>query len=589
MILKTWLLVTVLAGLNAIADTNDFDGRPWNVSSGNLSVGFIQSCPIGAFPKPDFREPAPSVESQARLRKMGLVANEDYLAWGAIEREPGKWSWPQHDAMETNLHAAGLKYVTYTWLHFPPVWLRDQQTNNRTLMRCMEHGKEANYLSIFDPRTIGWYDHFYKHLHEHFGDRIDDVYACILGPYGEGNYPLMVPDWVNMGHCHEGYWCDDTFAHGAFQVAMKQKYHEITALNKAWGTNYTAFDSVQMPPELKTEKFTASVKAFTTPEARRRWLDFITWYHQAIIDFTEQSIKTVLKYYPAEKIRAKPGGSAGGVNPIPWGTYCPGYAKMAQPYHIVLQPADCQGAVFADKWMGTAYQFYHVTECTEPAGNLDEKNFTRRMFSDAAAGARQFFTYEFEQHAPTMQKYLHLITGVAGETETAIYCPTTLYRLGDNLHTTISVAWAVRDLTDFDVLDELLISDGALSTNRYKTMVLFQGEIIDQPILDKMAHFTQAGGKIICCGDFPVRNVENQEWPTAREVIRNSFSTNNFNWLKDLGQKLAGNKGLDGKLDGIWTCKRGAQTFLFNNTANTNETKVVGQTVRLLPFSIWSN
>ena len=116
-----------------------------------------------------------------------------------------------------------------------------------------------------------------------------------------------------------------------------------------------------------------SPSAFPAPQDKRRWLDFVTWYHQAIIDFAEQSVRALMKYYPPEKIRLKPGGSAGGVNPIAWGTYCPGYARMARKYPIVLQPADCQGAVFADKWMGTAYQFYHVKECTEPAGNLSEK------------------------------------------------------------------------------------------------------------------------------------------------------------------------------------------------------------------------
>jgi len=60
-------------------------------------------------------------------------------------------------------------------------------------MRCLEHNQEANYLSIFDPRTIGWYDHFYKNLYEHFSNRVDHVYACILGPYGEGNYRFGFP------------------------------------------------------------------------------------------------------------------------------------------------------------------------------------------------------------------------------------------------------------------------------------------------------------------------------------------------------------------------------------------------------------
>ena len=39
--------------------------------------------------------------------------------------------------------------------------------------------------------------------------------------------------------------------------------------------------------------------------------------------------------------RLKPGGTHHDINPIAWGTYSPGYAKMAAPYGITLQPADC--------------------------------------------------------------------------------------------------------------------------------------------------------------------------------------------------------------------------------------------------------
>src|SRR5208283_3957357 len=131
----------------ASAQTNTpFDGRPWNISTGNLSVSFIQASPVGASPRPDFLEPPPSVESLRRLKDLGLVADEDYIAWGAVERQPGQWSWQQHDAMEHALHQAGLKYVAYNWVHFPPVWLRQGQTNQCTLMRCLEHHQEANYL-----------------------------------------------------------------------------------------------------------------------------------------------------------------------------------------------------------------------------------------------------------------------------------------------------------------------------------------------------------------------------------------------------------------------------------------------------------
>jgi hypothetical protein len=563
-----------------------FDGTRWHIGTGNLSVSYIQASPIGAYPRPDVFEPPPSVESLKRFKGMGLVSDEDYIGWGAVEREPGQWNWKQHDAMEHALHEAGLRYVVYDWVHFPPVWLRDQQKDKRTLMRCLEHGQEANYLSIFDPRTIEWYDHFYKNLHDHFGDRIDDVYACILGPYGEGNYPLKVPDWINMGHCHEGYWCGDAYAVKAFQIALKHQYSRIAALNRAWGSSYHSFDEIRPPRELSDEKFKPKPEAFASAQDKRRWLDFITWYHQEIIDFAEQSIRTVLKYYPAEKVRLKPGGNARGVNPIPWGTYCPGYAKMAKPYHIVLQPADCSGAVFGDKWMGTAYQFYGVKECSEPAGDLDEKGFVRRMFSDASCGASQLFTYQFERHAANAQKYIGLFTGKSGDTELAVYCPTTLYRLGADLQPTIDAAYPLRDLCEFDVLDEVLINDGALTTKRYKALILFQSEIVDRPILKKFDRFLRAGGKIIQVGDATIQDVESKPW-TPAHVSHVPAVSKNREWLKALIRLLSGLKGVDGQLDGLWTCRRGDQVFIFNSTDKTKETQVNGQTVSIAPFTIW--
>jgi hypothetical protein len=547
---------------------------------------FIQASPMGAFPRPNFIEPPPPVEWLARLKSLGLVAYEDYVGWGAVERAPGQWSWEQHDAMEKALHQAGLKYVVYDWVHFPPLWLRNQP-QDRTLMRCLEHNKETFYLSAFDPRTIKWFDHFYKNLHDHFGNRIDDVYACIMGPYGEGNYPQLEQSWVNMGHCHKGYWCGDDFAIHAFQKAMKRHFSKIAALNQAWGGHYLSFDGVRPPQELSDDKFVPTPAAFPTPQHKRRWLDFITWYHQALIDFSEQSLRTVLKYFPAEKVRLKPGGSAGGVNPISWGTYCPGYAKMAGRYHVVLQPADCQGAVFADKWVGTAYQYYGVKEGAEPAGDLGENGFVQRMFSDASCGVAQFFTYQFETHVTNMQKYVHLYTGKSGETEIAVYCPTTLYRLGGQLRTTITAAPGLRDLCDFDVLDESLIYDGALKASHYKVLVMFEGDIIDRPILKKIDKFQRAGGKVVTVGKLAVQDVEGRPWIPVAPVTQLSPRGKDSPWRNELAVVIAGLKGVDGQLDGLWTCRRGKQVFVFNSTAKPVATKIDGLSIEVAAHSIW--
>ncbi len=579
------ILLAALAGFSSAQSSPPFDGREWNLSTGNLSVTFIQASPIGAHPRPNFLEPPPSADSLATMQHAGLVADEDYIAWGAVEREPGKWDWTQNDAMEQALHKAGLKYTAYCWVHFPPVWLREK-TTDRTLLRCTEHNEETNYLSIFDPRTIEWYDHFYKNLHEHFGDRIDEVYACLLGPYGEGNYPLAVPDWVDMGHCHEGYWCADEFAIKAFREAMEKKYGDVAKLGEAWGVSPNSFDELRPPRQLSQESFKPTPDAFPTPHERRQWLDFITWYHQALIDFSEQSVKTTLKYFPTSKVRIKPGGSAGGVNPIAWGTYCPGFVRMAKGYGIVLQPADCQGAVFADKWMGTAYQFYDVKESTEPATALDQKTFVRRMFSDASAGASQFFTYEFPQHTADIHKYIRLYSGRPGDTQIAVYCPTTMYRLGADLRPTIDSSRSLRDLCDFDVLDEALILDGALDPKSYKTLIIFQADIVDEPVLDKFTHFQRNGGRIIVIGSATIKDVEDRPWIWAHSLERVPKIPDS-NWLEELAPKLKGLTGVDGKLDGVWTTHRGKQVFALNTGDKPATVEINGKSIDIAPNEIY--
>jgi hypothetical protein len=566
----------------------DFNGGPWNVSTGNASTYFILQSPIGANPQQNAFEPPPDAATLARMKANGLVSYEDYIAWGAVERSTGKWNWEQHDKVQQAMHAAGLKYVVYTWLHFPPVWLRDEKTADRALMRCLEHGQETNYLSIFDPRTIEHYDHFYKNLKEHFGDKVDNVYACILGPYGEGNYPLMVPHWINMGHCHEGWWAGDVFAIRSLQAAMKQKYGDIAKLNAAWATSHKSFEDVRPPAELSNEKFKPSPGAFKTPHDKRRWLDFLTWYHQALIDFTERSIQTVLKYFPAEKVRVKPGGTSHGINPITYGTYSPGYAKMLAKYKgVVSQPADCIGVPFADKWLGTAYQFYGVPLGTEPSGSLDRGTYTRRMFSDAAAGASQHFTYEFEQHTEEIRKYVHLYTGKPGETSIALYCPTTFHRLGADLSPTVMAGMGLRDLCEFDVLDELLVLDGALTTARYKTLIVVQADIVDQPVLDKLEAYVRAGGRLITLGRLPFRNVEGVESPIGKSATLVSGMRPDGQWLRELATELTSLTGVDGKLDGVWTCRRGPQLFCFNSTEKNALVQIDGSDVSVPSKSIW--
>lgn len=581
-------VIVVCIVLAAAAQVSAFDGSKWNISTGNMSLELIKACPIGVEPKAGVKAPDISAEDARKSREAGLMTNEDYIAWAEVEAEQGKWDFSQHDKICSAFRAGGLHYVVYNWAHFPPMWLRNG--TDRTLMRCVEHKQDTYYLSIFDPRTIGYYDHFYKAIHDHFADRIDSIYACILGPYGEGNYPIGFGGFVEFGHCHEGYWCQDPYAIANLRDAMRVKYGRIGSLNKAWGVELTSFVQV-LPPHEIAEGVKPSPEAFRTPQDRRRWLDFITWYHQAMIDFAEKSINVVARYYPLEKIRIKPGGNSEGANPISWGTYCPGYAKMAAKYGIVLQPADFQGAYFGDKWVGTAYQFYGVTMSTEPWQSLEHPQFIRRMFSEASVGAGQLFVYQYWKHADDVRKYIHLYTGKQGNPDLAIYFPTTLYRLGGDAGATVKAGSLMRDITDFDVLDELLIQDGALN-GRYRTLLMFQGDCVEQAILDKIEAWVKRGGTLVVCGGKPVLNVDGEAWAvasTAGRVVGFASIPGDEQSASALYEAFGGSSTRDGKFDGVWTTRRGAESMLLNNTdAAVSCEPVAGRKVTIEPHSILS-
>ncbi len=219
-----------------------------------------------------------------------------------------------------------------------------------------------------------------------------------------------------------------------------------------------------------------------TAQDRRRWIDLITWYHTG-----DHRLRGALhpghpEVLPKEKVRTKPGGNAGGVNPIAWGTYCPGYAKMAGKYGITLQPADCQGALLRRQVGRTAYHFLRVRLSTEPAGGLNKNAFVRRC-SRTHRAAQLRSSPRVTEHVPEIQRYAHLLTGTPGDTIRSGALPDDALQARADVWPTIRAAGAMRDLTDYDVLDEMLVEDGAL-TDRYRVLVIFQGDFVEQSVLD---------------------------------------------------------------------------------------------------------
>ena len=605
------ILITLIAG-SAWAQ----EGKRLPIVTGNFSVSWIQHSPVGAFPDPDFPavggipsgrrdnwEPVPPADNWAGHHKVGIKAYEDYVAWGGVEREPGKWDWSRQIEVADNQRAGGLEYDPYLWIHNPPMWMREGKLPNEpdspghyTVMRCLEHDEPTQTFSIWDPATVKWFERYYREMHKGMGDKIGRTYVGLVGPFGEGNYPLPIFDYLKIGHCHEGYWCGDAYARRAFMQTMKKRYVTLAKLNSAWGTEFGKWEDVGFPPEISDGKILPADKR-TDPKARRMWVDFIQWYHQSMIDFSAQVTKAALKYFPIEKLKMKPGGSAGGVNPIAWGTYCPGYAKALSGLKVRLQPADCSGHPFGDRWYGSAYRFYGIPFTTEPAGGLSERDFRRRVFMDACNGTTEMFSYEWDKHKDDGLKWIHLYRGVPSITDVAVYCPTTWYRMNGDIWPAIRAADELRDITDFEVADEILIKDDYLAKRKIRVLIWLQGPVVERSALEKVVKWVEGGGILIANAPVAPTDVEgrtnlglklfppvNQDKPMLVThklgkglVIQDPLPTMlpRFKRLvreavyhpEKLKPDLRGAAELDSEFDGIWTAVF-PDMLLFYNTSD---------------------
>lgn len=529
--------------------------------TGNLNVMTIQHSPVGANPDPSFVESLPSVDDFKRLRAQGLTGYEDYIGWGTAEKQAGSWDWRPHRTVQERLKAAGLHYVIYPWLQFPPVWYAEQ--NPGELMRCLEHDNPTRVVSFFSPRTLEEYRRFYREVKNEFGDSVDVIYGSLNGPYGEGNFPLPHVDWVvNQVHSHEGWWVGDSHARADFREFSRERYDDIAELNAAWGTAFEDFPDIEYPVEFCLGTRALNAEAMSVPE-RRRWLDFIEWQQNVLPRFARRVAEIVLDYYPAEKVKLKPGGSAGGINPISWGTNCPAFAKQLSGLGVGLQPADAHGAVFGDKWIYTAYRQYGIPFSSETAGAIDRNGQVRRIFSDVSAGAMQLFTYEYgEKHAPVVQDYIHLYQGRYPKIEVAVYAPITDYRLGENLGATFAGAEALRDLLDFDVLDEALIRDGFLS--HYSHLVVFQAKWMERGVMERIDEWTKSGGVTLSFCDNETKTVEEDRsiaftHQRPHEILKNPKE------FEAVGKLLP--QGPDMRMDGLWvTTFQDDAWLVYNNS-----------------------
>lgn len=166
------------------------------------------------------------------------------FSWSLIEPEAGRLDWAWLDQTVQTLHAEGLRVVMGTPTACPPKWLVDAQPE---ILASDAQGR---------PRGFGSRRHycFSSPVYRAQSARIVQLMAERYGHHE------AVVAWQtdNEYGCHDTVLSYSVAACGAFRRWLAERYGNVAALNKAWGTvfwsqTYTSFDHIDPPAGSVTE------------------------------------------------------------------------------------------------------------------------------------------------------------------------------------------------------------------------------------------------------------------------------------------------------------------------------------------------
>ncbi|MHB0997865.1 MAG: alpha-amylase family protein [Armatimonadota bacterium] len=503
MILAALLLINTKAGLAMDTNADNKTPPPMKIRfyTGNLSVGhFMEYWGTGGALPTD----VPTSKFCDDMKSVSVSSVTDYLSLSTTETEPGKFDWSYYDRNQQILQENGLGYNVFTWLHFPPKWLMDSP--DYVPYRCAEHDQPIKMTSLWAPGTLKIYDRFYKELAAHFGDKIEFIRLATPSEYGEIGYPNGMTNWlVKQDHAHEGYWCNDAYARADFSSQMKKRYKNIEALNKTWGTGFKSFDALEYPDFIKDHSLIADPLKLT-PQVRMRVLDFIDWYYDSQSRFIRSSVSIVRKYFPNKEIIVSMGY---GSQLTAFGNDDTGIAQLCKELKVSCQTPGNVDYICL-KSLATPCHFYGVPYFTEPPGDVNRNAQINRIWADSSCGVQTFFDYpqNLLGAKDEFAKYRDYLDGAGSIVEAAVLFPTTDHRLRyEHWPTrTLECVNVLREVLDYDLVDERLIRDGAL--DKYKILLAYDGNIMEASTLRAIKKWVSSGG-ILLVRDFgPVETID---------------------------------------------------------------------------------
>jgi len=441
----------------------------------------------------------------ANAKKLNITGIEEYMGWSVVESEQGKPDWAMYREDATAIKKAGFKLVAYLWAQALPKWVKND--SQYVFTGNVVTGLETEDLSIFAPQTLGFYDHFYGEASRELGGLVDIVRIGSPYDYGECGYPAGAgSSQFPKKNLESGFWVNEAPARAHFRETMKNKYGALERLNAAWGTSFTSFETIDYPKD---------------PQNPRYWLDFIHWYQNGFTEGMGKIAAIAQKYFPNIPVNINLGWPYEKIN---IGQDLSGLAKMAADKGLCLRtPTGAHVPFLYTKRVATAARHYHHPSfSSEPVGaSATCEQMALAYFKDLTTGVNWHMDYtgNYQHCQESFAEYRKLwADGEYPQIDTALFFPTTSHFLDDwnnwrpdgfsggfpeGLQ---AYAEDLRDMLDYDVVDERLVSDGFLSS--YRFLIWPCGNVVEASTLQKIKTWVENGGTLLIAG---LENIETAE------------------------------------------------------------------------------
>ncbi len=520
------------------------------------------------------------------------------------ETAPGIWDWSQADAGLAAMKKARMRWQYFPHLHWAPEWY--QKTDAFVPSIGLRSKRKLAAMSIWSPDIVRWFDHGYAALAKHYGPtNIYAIYLGVHGDFGETIFPMgwhpdekkrFAKDAVPIAD----FWCGDEHAKKDFRKFARSKYRTIGKLNVAWATHFSDFGEMDYPPAA----YDKTVSVIKTAQSRRHWLDFIEWYYESMTRFTGDVCRIARHHFPDALLELPVGG---GSEDLMYGQDTTAIPKIAKKYDVHIRSTHGGFQPFAQNYAGmlkkiaTPCKFYNVPHWLEPPGAITPDGEVSRIMEAVSCGNFGFWDWGANPltAADTFRAYTNFLTRETPVVDVALFFPTTDHRLHPNQifpQRLQSVGAELRDVMDFDMVDEQLISEGALKN--YRALVWIEGRIVEKEAVEKVARWIKRGGLLLVCETNAIETVEGERVEKligggVRVKCDTGAKRQCAQMIRDgLSQRMkssANNFEFDRKFDGVYTTLlRNGELILHNSTDQTRTNRIGDRMVILPPKSLRS-